>query len=639
MPTTGTKTQDISPSSGDDSHRLDLMLVLPHLGPGGAQRVASLLANHWHDLGVRLALITLFDKPDANHCHADIVRECISTLVAQEQSRCSPESLEFPAAMLNARSDEAAMSAVSTSVEAPSDSSGSAGSFVAPQATLASPGSVGAASASRPSPPSLGSAGSSAATSAGSPSVVSSGWLDLDHCATEPQRAASRIGESSSSNTESATPRSGGVKGLVRRMVYASGLPTRYPAIYTSLYAGIASSYKTGKCLPRKTVSWAQKVFGLAGRRLLSLGLLDAIATTSTAVGDRDLCLRRKAGYWRRLARMPGPCLPNGWRRMLYPDISSSAKRRVRMLRKRIEHYRPSVVISFLGGTNIQTILACQGLPCRVIISERNDPALQELDSPWEFMRARCYRRADLITANSSGAVDSLRHFVPSERLRQVPNPLLVPSCPNDVVRWGHRLVTVARLVDQKGIDVLLDAFALVAAEFPGWRLDLVGDGPLRGVLEAQAERLGIAGQVTFHGHLSPPFPVLYAASVFVLSSRFEGMPNAMLEAMGCGLPVVVNSASPGPLEFVRDGETGLVVPPEDPPALATALRRVMQSKALRKRFGDASLRIAQNLDVATVAAVWQGYIAALGVPLADTEDRATSRPRKPRAEQREESK
>jgi glycosyltransferase involved in cell wall biosynthesis len=580
--------------------------------------VASLLANYWHDKGVRLAVITLFDKPDAQHCYPDVVCECISTLAAQEQ-RSFPE---VSAATSGSHVGEPPVSVVSESVGTLASSSFSAESSVAPQAALASPKSAGTASASSPSSLALGSVGASGGTSAASLPAVSSGALDLARCAAESRRAAYLNGESATGNTESKTPPATGVKGLVRHMVYASGLPVRYPGTYAWLYKGIASSYKASGRLPRRTASAVKNGF-----RLVALGLLGAVTVNSVAVCDRETSLRRKSRRWRRIARMPGPCLPRGWRGMLYPDISSSAKRRVRMLRERIEHYRPSVVISFLGGANIQTILASQGLPCRVIISERNDPALQQLDPPWEFMRARCYQRADLITANSAGALDTLRIFVPSERLRQVPNPLSVPPCPANVVRSGKRLVTVARLVEQKGIDVLLAAFALVAAEFPDWQLDLVGDGPLRGVLEAQAERLGIAGQVSFHGHLSPPFPVLYAASVFVLSSRFEGMPNAMLEAMGCGLPVVINSASPGPLEFVRDGETGLVVRPEDPLALATALRRVMKSKALRERLSEASLRIAQSLDVAKVAAIWDGYIAELGVSLVEADDHAISAP------------
>jgi glycosyltransferase involved in cell wall biosynthesis len=285
---------------------------------------------------------------------------------------------------------------------------------------------------------------------------------------------------------------------------------------------------------------------------------------------------------------------------------------RVRRLRKRFVELNPPVIISFLGATNIQTLLAVRGLPMRVLISERNDPALQQLDPPWEKLRPRIYPEADLVTANSAGALETMRAYVPEHKLRQVANPLRIPPCPTGVERRQPRLIAVARLVHQKGYDVLLPAFARVASAAPDWHLDIVGDGPLRTELEAQAAALGIATRVQFHGHQRDPFPLLYAASVFVLPSRFEGMPNAMLEAMGCGLAICVSDASPGPLELIRDRETGLVARSEDVMALARALGELMTDMALRERLASAALEVAQSMRLETVAAQWEQLIAEL---------------------------
>jgi len=293
-----------------------------------------------------------------------------------------------------------------------------------------------------------------------------------------------------------------------------------------------------------------------------------------------------------------------------------AGSRQVVWLRGRIQALRPRVILSFLGATNVQTVLAARGLKVPVLISERNDPAVQRLDQPWETLRSRIYREADRVTANSAGALETLSRHVPREKLRQVHNPLAVPPCPTGTARHGRRLVLVARLVEQKGVDILIDAFARVADRLPDWRLDLVGDGPLRERLEAQARRAGIAERVSFHGHQADPFPFLYAASVFVLPSRFEGMPNAMLEAMGVGLAIIVSDASPGPLELIRHGETGLVFPTGDAGALADAILRLCGDSALRERFAAAAEARAADVALPRVARDWEVLMREAGAPV-----------------------
>jgi glycosyltransferase involved in cell wall biosynthesis len=285
---------------------------------------------------------------------------------------------------------------------------------------------------------------------------------------------------------------------------------------------------------------------------------------------------------------------------------------RVCRLRQRFVELNPPLIISFLGATNIQTLLAARGLPVRVLISERNDPALQRLDPPWERLRPRVYPEADLITANSAGALRTMSAYVKQHKLRQVANPLQIPRCPDGIVRRQTRLIAVARLVHQKGYDLLLRAFAQIATAAPEWQLDIVGDGPLRAELEAHAEALGIDDQVHFHGHQADPFPFLYAASIFVLPSRFEGMPNAMLEAMGCGLAICVSDASPGPLELIRDHETGLVFRSEDVNGLAAALGELIADVDVRERLSVAAREVTQSMRLEIVAAQWEELIAEL---------------------------
>jgi glycosyltransferase involved in cell wall biosynthesis len=134
-----------------------------------------------------------------------------------------------------------------------------------------------------------------------------------------------------------------------------------------------------------------------------------------------------------------------------------------------------------------------------------------------------------------------------------------------------------------------------------------VGGGPLEGELKALAGRLNIEHSVDFIGHVSDPFPLLRGAQFFVLTSRFEGTPNALLEAMACGLPAVVSDASPGPCELIGTGEdaAGLIVPVEDAAATAEAIIRLASEETLRRRLGLAARERARAHEADQAIEVW----------------------------------
>lgn len=137
-----------------------------------------------------------------------------------------------------------------------------------------------------------------------------------------------------------------------------------------------------------------------------------------------------------------------------------------------------------------------------------------------------------------------------------------------------------------------------------------MGDGPERQSLEHQSADLGIAHAVTFAGFRSDPLTFMQRAAIFALPSRFEGMPNALLEAMAAGLPSVVSDASPGPLEMVTNGEHGLVVPRGDMRAFSAALEQLMLDPALRERQGAAAREKLRSLDWSAVEPHWRSVLA-----------------------------
>jgi GalNAc-alpha-(1->4)-GalNAc-alpha-(1->3)-diNAcBac-PP-undecaprenol alpha-1,4-N-acetyl-D-galactosaminyltransferase len=286
--------------------------------------------------------------------------------------------------------------------------------------------------------------------------------------------------------------------------------------------------------------------------------------------------------------------------------FAAGLSKRTFWLRCKIKSIEADAVLSFLTQTNILTVLATRGLNTRTVISERNDPRLQRHRRRVELLRKFLYRRADVVTANSRGALTALEAFVPREKLAFLPNPLAPPASVEVAHLEAPTIITVGRLVEQKGLDVLLAAWATASPRLPGWRLAIVGDGPLRGELVALAQTLGVGDSIDWYGHLSDPFPLLRAAKFFVLTSRFEGTPNALLEAMACGLPGVVSDASPGPCELAGEDESaGLIVPVENVKRTAEAIVKLASNEPLRKRLSAGALARAGEYEADRALDVW----------------------------------
>lgn len=317
---------------------------------------------------------------------------------------------------------------------------------------------------------------------------------------------------------------------------------------------------------------------------------------------------------WPLIERQMHPQRSTWATRLLMRGMPRLAGYRYARLRQLVQHHQPRRILSLLTKTNVLCCAAAWDLPLHLVVSERNDPRRQQLEPLWSRLRSVFYRRADVVTANTQGVIDALQEMGVWRRLELLPNPLPAGLARRDVDCSQVRepmVLAVARLVPQKGLDLLLQAFAaLPEACRSGWCVVLVGDGPERQALTEQARQLGIAEAVTFAGFRPDPVSFMQRAAIFALPSRFEGMPNALLEAMAAGLPSVVSDASPGPLEMVSDGVHGCVVPTEDWRAFADALERLMSDAALRDRLGAAARETLCSLDWAVVESHWRSVLA-----------------------------
>src|SRR6185295_1425214 len=259
-------------------------------------------------------------------------------------------------------------------------------------------------------------------------------------------------------------------------------------------------------------------------------------------------------------------------------------------LRRAIADSRPQIVISFINATNVRTLLATRGLGVPVIVSERTDPYRDSLNEGMRRLRRRLYAHAAYMVAQTHEIAAFFAGTI-GDRARVIHNPVPAPVFHHPPEAMfanapsGAIVVGMGRLVEEKGFMLLLRAFAAIAAKHPSWSLEIWGEGPQRPRLERLAQNLNVNERVRLPGFTSRPFDALRHADLFALSSLSEGFPNALCEAMACGLPAVAVNCSSGVREIVRDGVDGVIVPAAAVPALAEALDRLMSSDAERQRL------------------------------------------------------
>ncbi|ELA00689.1 putative glycosyltransferase [Cupriavidus sp. TKC] len=187
-----------------------------------------------------------------------------------------------------------------------------------------------------------------------------------------------------------------------------------------------------------------------------------------------------------------------------------------------------------------------------------------------------------------------------------LPNPLPFPLPDSPSIRSAKQVLAVGRLVDAKGFDILIRAWAEIAPLAPDWTLVIVGEGEARPMLEALRESLGMTGFVQLPGARSDIRDAYQQASIFCLSSRYEGFGLVLIEAMAFGLPVVSTDCETGPRALLEDGRNALVVPVDDAQALAKALLTLMRDEKLAAQLSSGALACAMSFELNGIVDRWE---------------------------------
>jgi len=283
---------------------------------------------------------------------------------------------------------------------------------------------------------------------------------------------------------------------------------------------------------------------------------------------------------------------------------------RVLRLRRVIAGISPDGVISFMFATNVLVIFSSFLMHWKLVISERNDPRnYKEGRKIWNTLRKLTYKYADALVVQNPPILSLLRKF--NNHSVIIPNPAIPPKADTYIEKKTDRKVVVAMgsLVEQKGFDTLLNAFSLAQKNIPNFYLKIIGEGTLKSKLEDQTRKLGIQELVRFLGLVQNPANEFQTSDIFILSSRYEGSPNALIEAMSFGLACISTDCPSGPADLIQDHSNGLLVPVDDSEAMASALINMANSPELRHKCSLNALQISQKFELSRVAKMWENLI------------------------------
>ena len=277
-------------------------------------------------------------------------------------------------------------------------------------------------------------------------------------------------------------------------------------------------------------------------------------------------------------------------------QIPRAAFRLYCLARERKPHYLIS------NGIGLSVISAALGLLIRgskIVVCDHNN--FDSFPIHWRALRHIVYRFADRAIVLTGSAIESYRRI--GARPVHIPNPLgIVPSSRSSTSQ--KRILAIGRLTSQKGFDLLIRIWSKVSPTFPEWKLHIVGDGPEKESLVALVEHFEIEDSIAFFPSTTQIEQHYLSASIFVLTSRHEGLPVVLIEAQAFGLPIVAFDCPTGPREFITPG-SGYLVPPGDIDQFSERLSTLMASEQERIAMSHRALLNVQNYSIENVMHRW----------------------------------
>ena len=275
-------------------------------------------------------------------------------------------------------------------------------------------------------------------------------------------------------------------------------------------------------------------------------------------------------------------------------------------LRKFLKSQKPDVVIPFTEGVYCFTILSLLGTGIPIIASERLDPAA--MSPTRKVLKKLLLPYVDWLVVQTQ----SIKEYFPKsiqKKTSVIYNPVNDDVFEEERGEWRevgkfNRIISVGRLYPQKNQEMMIRAFAKVADEFPDWQLVIYGEGPLRAELEFQVSSFKLEGRVLLPGRTEHVIEELRRSKFFCLSSDYEGMSNAMIEALCVGLPIISTKVS-GTEELIKDGENGFLVEIGEEKGFTNSLLRLLSSKELREEMSKRNQQLSDLFHTEAIMKQW----------------------------------
>lgn len=282
--------------------------------------------------------------------------------------------------------------------------------------------------------------------------------------------------------------------------------------------------------------------------------------------------------------------------------------RQVRWLRKTVAEIQPDGVVSFLTKINAISAFALFGTKPQLIVSERNNPQKQRPGRIWKALIAVTFRRADRIVMQTGSAQKILTRTAQAKS-RVIANPcIMVPPVGS---RTSKQVIAVGRLTQQKGFDLLIDAFACVLHTHPDAGLTIWGEGQDRAKLEKQVSDNGLNTKISLPGLSDGTLAWVDQNAIFVLSSLYEGFPNVLAEAMAAGMTCVAFDCDWGPSDLIENGVNGLLVPTGDRASLSQAISSLLDFPERQKTMGINARKNSEKYALDAILGQWDHAIDA----------------------------
>lgn len=283
---------------------------------------------------------------------------------------------------------------------------------------------------------------------------------------------------------------------------------------------------------------------------------------------------------------------------------------RIIKLRKVVYKEKPDVVLSFLGRPNKRMLLATIGMHTRKYVSVRNDPNREYGTGVFQkWFAGQIFKLADGCVFQTKEAAEYFPKGI-QKKSTIIFNPVNKKIFNRERDNTFHNIITVGRLERQKNQKLLIDAFSRIAEEFPEEKLIIYGEGALKNELSTYIASMGLERRVEMPGNISNIEDALAKAKVFVLSSDYEGMPNALMEAMAMGIPcIATNCPCGGPRELIENRKNGILIEVNDIRGLEIALREILTNVDLATELGNAAKVTADAFRDTKVLKQWEKFL------------------------------